>query len=89
MQIKAEVSESIVENLLIEIEMINSRISKLLLNYNQTSNLELKKRLYREHRDLSNRLSEINSISNAICTLSKKEISLSNLLLVQSNRSLK
>ena len=89
MKIKAEVSESIVENLLIEIEMINSRISKLLLNYNQTSNLELKKRLYREHRDLSNRLCEINSISNVICTLSTKEISLSNLLLVQSNKSLK
>ncbi len=89
MKIQAEVSESIVENLLIEIEMINSRISKLLLNYNQTCNLELKKRLFREHLDLSNRLGEINSISNTICSLSTNEISLSNLLLVQSNRSLK
>ena len=89
MKISYEISESIVENLLIEIEMINGRIKKLVMNYNQTVNIDLQKRLIEEYKDLSNRLKEINNTSNTITKFTSNKISLSNLLLVQSNKSLK
>ena len=89
MKISYEISESIVENLLIEIEMINGRIKRLVMNYNQTVNIDLKKRLIEEYKDLSNRLKEINKTSNTITKFTSNKISLSNLLLVQSNKSLK
>ena len=89
MKISYEISESIVENLLIEIEMINGRIKRLVMNYNQTVNIDLQKRLIEEYKDLSNRLKEINKTSNTITKFTSNKISLSNLLLVQSNKSLK
>ena len=89
MKISYEISESIVENLLIEIEMINGRIKKLVMNYNQTVNIDFKKRLIEEYKDLSYRLKEINKTSNTITKFTSNKISLSSLLLVQSNKSLK
>ena len=89
MKISYEISESIVENLLIEIEMINGRIKRLVMNYNQTVNIDLQKRLIEEYKDLSNRLKEINKTSNTITKFTSNKISLSSLLLVQSNKSLK
>ena len=89
MKISYEISESIVENLLIEIEMINGRIKRLVMNYNQTVNIDLKKRLLEEYKDLSYRLKEINKTSNTLTKLTSNKISLSSLLLVQSNKSLK
>ena len=89
MKISYEISESIVENLLIEIEMINGRIKKLVMNYNQTVNIDFKKRLIEEYKDLSYRLKEINKTSNTLTKFTSNKISLSNLLLVQSNKSLK
>tara|TARA_B100000941_G_scaffold34751_1_gene20756 strand:- start:320 stop:601 length:282 start_codon:yes stop_codon:yes gene_type:complete len=89
MKISYEISESIVENLLIEIEMINGRIKKLVMNYNQTVNIDFKKRLIEEYKDLSYRLKEINKTSNTLTKFTSNKISLSSLLLVQSNKSLK
>ena len=89
MKISYEISESIVENLLIEIEMINGRIKKLVMNYNQTVNIDLRKRLVEEYKDLSDRLKEINKTSNTLNKFTSNKISLSSLLLVQSNKSLK
>jgi len=89
MKISYKISESIVENLLIEIEMINGRIKRLVMNYNQAVNIDLKKRLIEEYKDLSNRLKEINNTSNTIVKFTSNKISLSSLLLVQSNKSLK
>ena len=89
MKISYEISESIVENLLVEIEMINGRIKRLVMNYNQTVNIDLQKRLIEEYKDLSNRLKEINKTSNTITKFTSNKLSLSNLLLVQSNKSLK
>lgn len=89
MKISYKISESIVENLLIEIEMINGRIKRLVMNYNQAANIDLKKRLIEEYNDLSKRLKEINKTSNTIVKFTSNKISLSSLLLVQSNKSLK
>ena len=89
MKISYEISESIVENLLIEIEMINGRIKRLVMNYNQTLNIDLRKRLIEEYKDLSYRLKEINKTSNTLTKFTSNKISLSSLLLVQSNKSLK
>ena len=89
MKTSYKISESIVENLLIEIEMINGRINSLVMNYNQAVNIDLKKRLIEEYKDLSNRLKEINNISNTMVKFTSNKISLSSLLLVQSNKSLK
>ena len=82
------ISESAVENFLIEIDIINSRIKNLLSHYLQTNNQVLKKRLFAEHQDLSERLKEINSISKTICDYQIEETTISYLLLIQSLKSL-
>ena len=83
------VSESIIDNLSREVELLTYRLRNIKQSYKTTVNLRLKKRLNNEKNIIYNRVNEILKVSKNIHTHSKEDISLSALLLEISRRSLK
>ena len=86
MRVSLKASESIVENLLKESDVISYRIKNIYLTYLQTSNDILKKRLFIEYCDLKSRSEEIYLIAKDLKNYSKERISFSSLLLERCSR---
>ena len=55
-------SESLINNLLSEVEALSDRITNIHQTFSKTSNLGLRERLFYEHINISQRLNEIFSI---------------------------
>ena len=83
-----KVSESIVNNLLIEIDYLTYRVRRITQCYKMTSNKSLRERLIDENKNIIGRIIEINKASKFLSALSNDKISFSALLEEKSKRTL-
>ncbi len=81
-------SESIINNFLVEVEALSSRITNIQQTYCNTSNLGLRERLFNENKNISQRLNEILSISKILKNRTNENISFSSLLVEKCQRTI-
>ena len=84
-----KVSESIINNLLMEVDSLTCRLRSIKLSFNTTSNNRLKERFIIENKSIFDRLNDINKTALYLNKGGNKKISFSSLLLEKSNRTLK
>tara|TARA_A100001388_G_C28725530_1_gene478706 strand:+ start:608 stop:898 length:291 start_codon:yes stop_codon:yes gene_type:complete len=81
-------SESLINNLLIEVDSLSFRIINIQKAYCNTIHKGLRKRLCNECKNLSQRLNEIFSIAKLLKNRSKENISFSSLLFEKCERTI-
>ena len=81
-------SESIISNLLIEVDFLSYRITNIHYAYFNTSHVGLRKRLFDENKNISQRLNEIFSIAKALKDRNNENISFSSLLVEKCERTI-
>ena len=81
-------SESIINNLLIEVDSLSLRITNIQKAYFNTTHLGLRERLFYENKNISQRISEIFLIAKELKKRNKEKISFSSLLLEKCERSI-
>ena len=79
-------SESIINNLLIEVISLGNRTTCIKQAYYNTSHHGLRERLFNENKIISHRLDEIHSIAKILKNRTIEKISLSCLLVEQCER---
>ena len=84
-----KVSESIINNLLMEVDSLTCRLRSIKLSFNTTSNYRLKERFIIENKAIFERVNDINKTALYLNKGGNKKISFSSLLLEKSNRTLK
>ena len=84
-----KISESIINNLLIEIDSATYRLRNIKQSFKSTKNNRLKERLFYEYKNLSSRVEEIYNLADFINNLFDENISFSALLREKSKRTLK
>ena len=70
-------SESIINNLLIEVDSLSCRITNIHQAYFNTSHVGLRDRLFYENKNISQRLNEIFSIAKVLKNRNNESISFS------------
>tara|TARA_Y200000002_G_C22164078_1_gene448330 strand:- start:69 stop:359 length:291 start_codon:yes stop_codon:yes gene_type:complete len=80
-------SESIVNNLLIEVDSLSYRITNIHQAYINTSHVGLRERLFHEKNNLLRRLNEIFKISKELKIRNNENISFSSLLVEKCERT--
>ena len=81
-------SESIINNLLIEIDSLSCRITNIHQSYCNTTHVGLRERLIHENHCISQRLYEIFSIAKLIKSSNNENISFSSLLVEKCERTI-
>ena len=81
-------SESIINNLLIEVDALSYRITNIYQTFLNTSHVGLRKRLFYENKKILQRLNEIYSIAKVLRNRTIEKISFSSLLLEKSERTI-
>ena len=81
-------SESIINNLLIEVESLSYRITNIHQAYFNTSHAGLRERLFDENKNISQRLNEIFSIAKVLKNRNNENISFSSLLVEKCKRTI-
>tara|TARA_Y100000813_G_C23928326_1_gene242242 strand:- start:269 stop:559 length:291 start_codon:yes stop_codon:yes gene_type:complete len=81
-------SESIINNLLIELDSLTYRSRNIKQCFESTINRKLKKRLIYEKNNIKERLNDINNLAHFLSKRSLEQISFSNLLVEKSKRAL-
>ena len=84
-----KVSESIINNLLMEVDSLTFRLRSIKLSFNTTSNSRLKERFIYENKAIFERVNDINKIAKYLNKDVTEKISFSSLLLEKSKRTLK
>ncbi len=84
-----KVSESIINNLLIEVDSLTCRLRSIKLSFQTTSNDRLKERLIYENKSIFERINDINKTALYLNKNREEKISFSSLLLEKSRRTLK
>ena len=84
-----KVSESIINNLLMEVDLLTFRLRSLKLSFQTTYNNRLKERFIYENQTIFERVNDINKIALYLNKSSKEKLSFSSLLLEKSKRTLK
>ncbi len=84
-----KVSESIINNLLIEVDSLTCRLRSIKLSFQTTSNDRLKERLIYENKSIFERVNDINKTALYLNRNGNEKISFSSLLLEKSRRTLK
>ena len=84
-----KVSESIINNLLIEVDSLTCRLRSIKLSFKTTSNDRLKERLIYENKSIFERVNDINKTALYLNRSGNEKISFSSLLLEKSRRTLK
>ena len=84
-----KVSESIINNLLIEVDSLTCRLRSIKLSFQTTSNDRLKERLIYENKSIFERVNDINKTALSLNRSGNEKISFSSLLLEKSRRTLK
>ena len=84
-----KVSESIINNLLIEVDSLTCRLRSIKLSFQTTSNDRLKERLIYENKSIFERVNDINKTALYFNRSGNEKISFSSLLLEKSRRTLK
>ena len=81
-------SQSITNNLLMEVEVLNNRLRNIRQSYKTTHNRALKERLFTESENIFKRINEISSIAELLNKKTNEKINFSNLLVEITKRSL-
>jgi len=81
-------SESLTNNLLMEVEVLSNRLRNIKQSYKSTENKALKGRLFSENRNLFKRVNEIYKIAELLNKKNTENINFSNLLVEITKRTL-
>jgi len=81
-------SQSLTNNLLIEVEVLSNRLRIIKQSYKSTENKALKERLFSEHKYLFKRVNEIYKIAKLLNKNNTENINFSNLLVEITKRTL-
>ena len=81
-------SQSLTNNLLMEVEVLSNRLRNIKQAYKSTENKALKGRLFSENRNLFKRVNEIYKIADLLNKKNNKVFNFSNLLLEITKRTL-
>ncbi len=83
-----KVSESIINNLLMEIDSLTCRLRSIKLSFQTTSNNRLKERFIYENKTIFERVNDINKTALYLNKTGNEKLSYSSLLLEKSKRTL-
>ena len=81
-------SQSITNNLLKEIDVLNNRLRNIRQSFKATNNKALKERLFSENKNIFNRVNEIYKIAEILNKKNDEKINFSKLLVEISKRIL-
>ena len=81
-------SQSITNNLLMEVEVLSNRLRNIKQSYKSTENKALKGRLFYENKNLFKRVNEIYKIAKLLNKNNNENINFSNLLVEITKRTL-
>ena len=81
-------SQSLTNNLLIEVEILSIRLRNIKQSYKTTENKALKERLFEENKNIFKRVNEIYKIAELLNKKTKERINFSNLLFEITKRTL-
>ena len=81
-------SQSITNNLLMEVEVLSNRLRNIKQCYKSTENTSLKGRLFSENKNLFKRVNEIYKIAELLNKNNTENINFSNLLVEITKRTL-
>ena len=81
-------SQSLTNNLLMEVEVLSNRLRNIKQSYKSTQNKALKGRLFSENRNLFKRVNEIYKIAELLNKNNTDSINFSNLLFEITKRTL-
>ena len=81
-------SQSITNNLLIEIDFLSNRLRNIKHSFKTTSNKALKERLFSENKNIFKRVKEIYKIAEILNKKNYEKISFSKLLIEITKRTL-
>ena len=82
-------SQSLTNNLLIEIEVLSNRLRNIKQSYKSTENKALKGRLYSENKNIFKRVNEIYKIAKLLSKKNNEKTNFSNLLVEITKRTLR
>ena len=81
-------SQSITNNLLIEVDVLSNRLRNIKQSFKTTHNKALKERLFSENKYIFQRVNEISKIAELLNKNSNEKINFSNLLVEITKRTL-
>ena len=81
-------SNSITNNLLIELEVLTNRLRNIKQTFKTTQNIGLKERLFSENKNIFKRINEIYKIAENLSKSNNKEFNFSTLLFEKTKRTL-
>ena len=81
-------SESIISILLMEVDSLSNRIANIKKAYFNTSHVRLRKRLFEENKNISQRINEIFSIAKVLRDRNNENLSFSSLLVEKCERTI-
>ena len=81
-------SQSITNNLLMEVEVLSNRLRNIKQSYKSTENKALKVRLFSENKNVFKRVNEIYKIAKLLNKNNAENINFSNLLVEITKRTL-
>ena len=81
-------SQSLTNNLLMEVEVLSNRLRNIKQSYKSTKNKALKVRLFSENKNLFKRVNEIYKIAELLNKNNTENINFSNLLVEITKRTL-
>ena len=81
-------SQSLTNNLLMEVEFLSNRIRNIRQSYKNTNNKALKERLFSENKNIFKRVNEIYKIAELLNKKNNEKINFSNLLVEITQRTL-
>ena len=81
-------SQSLTNNLLMEVEVLSNRLRNIKQSYKSTENKALKGRLFSENRNLFKRVNEIYKIAELLNKKNNEKFNFTNLLIEITKRTL-
>ena len=81
-------SQSLTNNLLMEVDVLSSRLRNIKLSFRTTDNKILKERLFAENKNICKRVKDIYKISELLNKKYHEKINFSNLLVEITKRTL-
>jgi len=81
-------SQSLTNNLLMEVEVLSNRLRNIKQSYKTTENKSLKERLFTENKNIFKRVNEIYKIAEHLNKDKTEKINFSNLLVEITKRTL-
>ena len=81
-------SQSLTNNLLMEVDFLSNRLRNIKLSYKTTENKALKERLFSENKNIFKRVNEIYRIAKLLNKKNYEELNFSNLLIEITKRIL-